>query len=70
MDIGFVDRNGCNALHIAASAGFLDIVNMILLYWSKSKIQKKQKSGRKSPVSPLHSSREESEFKIDTKDNS
>ena len=22
VDIGFVDRNGCNALHIASSAGY------------------------------------------------
>ena len=34
VDIGFVDRNGCNALHIAAAAGYQDIVEMILLYWS------------------------------------
>jgi ankyrin repeat protein len=26
VDIGFVDRNGCNALHIASSAGYQDIV--------------------------------------------
>ena len=37
VDIGFVDRNGCNALHIASAAGFQDIVEMILLYWSKQK---------------------------------
>lgn len=35
VDIGFVDRNGCNALHIAASAGYVDIVEMILTYWSQ-----------------------------------
>ena len=34
VDIGFVDRNGCNALHIASAAGFTEIVEMILLYWS------------------------------------
>ena len=37
VDIGFKDRNGCNALHIASAAGFSDIVEMILLYWSKMK---------------------------------
>ena len=37
VDIGFVDRNGCNALHIASAAGYQDIVEMILLYWSKMK---------------------------------
>ena len=37
VDIGFVDRNGCNALHIASAAGFSDIVEMILLYWSRQK---------------------------------
>jgi len=26
VDLGFTDRNGCNALHIASSAGFSDIV--------------------------------------------
>ena len=31
VDIGFVDRNGCNALHIAAAAGYQDIVEMVLL---------------------------------------
>jgi len=35
VDIGFEDRNGCNALHIASSAGYKDIVEMILLYWSR-----------------------------------
>jgi len=39
VDIGFVDRNGCNALHIASAAGYVDIVEMILLYWSRSKMQ-------------------------------
>lgn len=39
VDIGFVDRNGNNALHIASAAGYADIVEMILLYWSKSKMQ-------------------------------
>jgi ankyrin repeat protein len=38
VDIGFVDRNGCNALHIASAAGYVDIVEMILLYWSKQKM--------------------------------
>lgn len=37
VDIGFVDRNGCNALHIASAAGYRDIVEMILLYWSRQK---------------------------------
>lgn len=32
VDIGFVDRNGCNALHVASAAGFVDIVEMILHY--------------------------------------
>jgi hypothetical protein len=39
VDIGFVDRNGCNSLHIASAAGYVDIVIMILLYWSKLKIK-------------------------------
>ena len=39
VDIGFVDRNGCNALHIASAAGYQDIVQMVLLYWSKEKIK-------------------------------
>ena len=34
VNIGFEDKNGCNALHIASAAGFTDIVEMILLYWS------------------------------------
>ena len=42
VDIGFVDRNGCNALHIASAAGFIDIVEMILLYWSRQKIKSKK----------------------------
>ena len=72
VDIGFVDRNGCNALHIAASAGFLDIVTMLLLNWSKNKIKKSKGSpkhieaGTKSP----NSETPKNEFKIDTKDNS
>lgn len=37
VDIGFVDRNGCNALHIASAAGYQDIVQMVLLYWSREK---------------------------------
>jgi ankyrin repeat protein len=39
VDIGFVDRNGCNALHIASAAGYQDIVDMVLLYWSREKIK-------------------------------
>lgn len=35
VDIGFSDKNGCNALHIASGAGFVEIVSMILQYWSK-----------------------------------
>ena len=43
VDIGFVDRNGCNALHIASAAGYQDIVDMVLLYWSKEKIKAAKK---------------------------
>lgn len=38
VHIGYQDKNGCNALHIASAAGFTDIVEMILLYWSKQKM--------------------------------
>ena len=39
VDIGFVDRNGCNALNIASAAGYQDIVEMVLLYWSKQRVK-------------------------------
>ena len=51
VDIGFVDRNGCNALHIASSAGFVDIVEMILLYWSRQKIENKKREKNGEPLS-------------------
>jgi ankyrin repeat protein len=39
VDLGFVDRNGCNALHIASAAGYVDIVEMVLHYWSRQKVK-------------------------------
>jgi ankyrin repeat protein len=42
VDIGFADKNGCNALHIASSAGYQDIVQDILIYWSKRQQQAKR----------------------------
>lgn len=37
VNLAFVDKNGFNALHIASSAGFSEIVKMILHYQAKMK---------------------------------
>ena len=37
VDLAFKDRNGFNALHIAASAGYTDMVRMILNHARKLK---------------------------------
>ena len=35
VDLGYVDKNGNNALHIACQGGHLEVVNKILLYFKK-----------------------------------
>lgn len=42
VDMAFVDKNGFNALHIAASAGFVEIVRMILHYQARIKKESKR----------------------------
>ena len=37
VDINFKDSNGCNALHIACTEGFTDIVRVLLSYWGSQK---------------------------------
>ena len=66
VDIGFVDRNGCNALHIASAAGFVDIVEMILLYWSKQKVKNKKFP---QELRDVNSSTDSKGFEIDCVDN-
>lgn len=41
-DICYTDRKGCNALHVASHAGHTDIVHMLLLYWSRDRLNKKK----------------------------
>lgn len=41
--MNYEDSNKCNAMHIACSQGYSDIVENILFYWSRYKITKEKK---------------------------
>jgi uncharacterized protein len=41
VDINFNDANGCNALHIACTQGFVDTVKLLLKQWAWNKSQNK-----------------------------
>ena len=53
VDIGYMDKNGNNALHIACQSGHKKIVRKILYYyWESNRIKKKVVE--KKPTSPTH----------------
>ena len=43
VDLGYVDKNGNNALHIACQGGHTDVVRKILYYFDKCNRLKKKK---------------------------
>ena len=42
VDLGYVDKNGNNALHIACQSGHLEIVKIILEYFQKTNLQNRR----------------------------
>ena len=43
IDIGCVDKNGCNALHIATASGSYEMVEKLLMHWSLTNIKRRKK---------------------------
>jgi ankyrin repeat protein len=37
VDINFCDANGCNALHVVCTNGFIECADMLLSYWYKQR---------------------------------
>lgn len=55
VDLGYVDRNGNNALHIACQSGHYDIVKRILTYYFKSNRNRKLDRGKTLASNDLNS---------------
>ena len=51
VDLGYVDKNGNNALHIACQGGHTDVVRKILYYFDKCNRLKKKKKKSFEPKS-------------------
>ena len=53
VDLGYVDKNGNNALHIACQSGHQDIVKTILKYFYKTNQKQRNKNNGRKVNSPI-----------------